>query len=93
MGGDWRLIIMKAISTKYIGPTNHRNSRVKAFDNANNAVTLDWAHELNSMENHTRAAKALRDKMGWKGKMVGGGTKDHYVFCFVDTYHELVIGE
>ncbi len=73
---------MKAISTKYIGPTNTRGSRIKAFDCDNNAVTIPYPYELSGEDVHRKAAEALRDKMGWTGELIGGGTKDGYVFVF-----------
>lgn len=62
----------QAIVTKYLGPTNFRGSRVKATCDAG-SITLGWDHSLNSEDNHTRAAQALADKLGWKGTMIGGG--------------------
>lgn len=73
---------MKAISTKYIGPTNSRGSRIKAFDSDNNQVTISYPYELSGEDVYRKAAEALRDKMGWTGELIGGGTKDGYVFVF-----------
>ena len=50
---------MKAIETKFLGPTNNRGSRVKAFDCHGNHRTLSWDSSLDSMQNHVNAAKAL----------------------------------
>lgn len=73
---------MKAISTKYIGPTNVRGSRIKAYDSDNNQVTIGYPHELSGEDVYRKAAEALRDKMGWTGELIGGGTRDGYVFVF-----------
>ena len=75
---------MKAIETKFIGPSNVRGSRYKAFDLDNNSVTLSADYALNSDANHRKAAYALRDKMGWKGEMIGGTTKRGMCWIFVD---------
>jgi hypothetical protein len=77
---------MKAIFTKYIGPTNSRGSRVKAYDGDQNSVTLSWDDSLDSDDNHRAAAKALCSKMNWNGRMIMGGHKDVnvHVFCEVD---------
>jgi hypothetical protein len=75
---------MKAISTKYIGPTIYRGSRIKAFDSDNNQVTIPYPYELSGEDVHRKAAEALRDKMGWNGNLIGGGTKDGYVFVFAE---------
>lgn len=47
-----------AITTKYIGPTNYRPSRVKAKAHYG-SVTISWDHALNTDENHEQAARAL----------------------------------
>jgi hypothetical protein len=45
---------MQAIVTKYIGPTNHKPSRIKAKCEAM-SITVTWRAELDSTENHDRA--------------------------------------
>lgn len=69
----------QAITTKYIGPTNYRGSRVKASASAG-SVTLDWDSAMNLDGNHAAAAQALCDKYGWTGEYVMGGTETGYVF-------------
>ena len=71
-----------AILTKYIGPTNVRGARVKAYTESGRSITLGWNHALNSEENHEGAAKALAKKMNWTGTLIGGGTKTGYAFVF-----------
>jgi hypothetical protein len=73
---------MKAISTKYLSATNFKGSRIKAYDLDNNQVTIGYPHELSGEDVYRKAAEALRDKMGWTGELIGGGTKDGYVFVF-----------
>ena len=77
---------MKAIKTKYHGPTNARGSRVKASDEDMNSITIPWDHALDTTENHTKAAKVLCEKMDWHGELVMGSLKDCYMFVFVPTY-------
>lgn len=74
--------MFKALRTRYHGPTDTLGSRVIASDSDNNRVVLSWAPELNSDDNHKRAAYALRDKMGWKGDLVPGdfGRDTFWVF-------------
>lgn len=75
---------MKAIETYYIGPTNTRGGRIKATDSDRNTVTIPYPHELPMGEAaHRKAAEALQSKMGWPGKLVGGGTRKGWVFCFL----------
>lgn len=73
---------MKAISTRYFGPTNTRGSRIKAFDSDSNSITIPYPHELSGEAVHFAAAKALCEKMGWKGLLVGGAIKSGYVFVW-----------
>jgi hypothetical protein len=63
---------MQAITTKYLGPSNVRGSRVKAFAEAS-SITLNWDHRLNAEGNHQAAAEALANKLGWHGKWFGAG--------------------
>jgi hypothetical protein len=67
------MIILQAIQTKYMGPTNFRGSRVKAECRAG-SITLSWDDALNSDENHIKAAKALIKKLGWGFKILGAGS-------------------
>jgi|DEB0MinimDraft_6_1074348.scaffolds.fasta_scaffold03138_7 hypothetical protein len=55
---------MQTITTKYLGPTNHRGSRVKAVCSAK-SITIDWNHSLNSDENHWNAAEQLIRDLSW----------------------------
>lgn len=64
---------MKAITTKYLGPTDCKGSRVKADDGDGNSITLPWRNRWDSEDNHAEAARSLCRKMGWKGKLQGGG--------------------
>lgn len=73
---------MKAIFTKYLGPSNVRGSRCKAYDGDNNQVTLSWDCALNSEDMHRAAAYALKNKMGWKGELITGAHKDVYCHVF-----------
>lgn len=88
---------MKAISTKYIGPTNFRGARVKASANDGDlkppSITISWDHALNSEENHLAAAQALAWKMEWAGRWVGGSTVKGYVFVNVDRAEGFDVGK
>jgi hypothetical protein len=70
----------QAITTKYLGPTNFRGSRIKATAQAG-SVTVSWDDALDVVANHTKAAEALADKYGWTGRFHGGANDtDGYVF-------------
>ena len=73
---------MKAIFTKYVGPTNTRGSRIIASDSDGNKVTISYPYELSGEDVHRKAANALCSKMNWTGNLVAGGTKTGYVFVF-----------
>lgn len=74
---------MKAIITKYHGPTNTKGSRISASDSDGNRVYISYPHELSGEAVYRAAAEALRVKMGWPElHEIGGGTKDGYVFVF-----------
>ncbi len=73
---------MKAIETKYLPCTNTRGSRIKAFTEGGNQITIPYPHELSGVDVHAKAAVELCIKMGWKGKLISGGTKNGYVFVF-----------
>ena len=72
---------MQTITTKYIGPTNFRGSRVKATTESGISITLGWNDALNSEENHVGAAIALMRKLKWVmaecgHKIAFGGNRD-----------------
>lgn len=63
---------MKAITTKYFGPSNVKGSRIIAREPDGKSLTIGYPHELDSMYAHRKAAEMLRDKLGWLGKLEGG---------------------
>jgi len=74
---------MKAILTKYHGPTDTRGSRVSASDEDGNRVSIPYPHELSGEAVHRKAADALCQKMGWAGELICGGIKTGYAFVWV----------
>lgn len=74
---------MKAITTRFVGATNTRGSRIIASDSDGHRVTLPYPHELSSEEAHRKAAEALRDSMRWTGRLVEGSIKGGMVFVFL----------
>jgi hypothetical protein len=75
---------MKAIITKYHGPTDYKGSRIVASDEDGNRVTISYPYELSGEAVHRKAAEELCRKMGWTGKLQGGSLKNNYVFVFVE---------
>ncbi len=70
----------KAISVKKV------SRGMKAFDSDNNSATVSYDFGLDAYENAVKAAEALQVKMKWGGVLVGGHTKDGWVFTFRDSY-------
>lgn len=77
---------MKAIITKYHGPTNTRGSRISAKAEGVPSVSIGYPHALREGEQaHSAAALMLCHKYGWEGTLVAGGLPDQrgYAFCFI----------
>lgn len=76
----------QAITTKFLGPTNTRGARVKAFAcKARPSITIPWEHALSSEENHRFAAQLLADKLNWTGTLQAGAiTAGFIAHVFVD---------
>ena len=55
------------ITTKFLGPTNYKGSRVSASHKRDNETTyraiVDWRHDCDTEQNHQRAAQALLNKL------------------------------
>lgn len=80
--------MQQAIETKFYGPTNSSGSRIVAKAWAG-SVKVHYNHALNADQNHLQAAKALADKMDWRGLWIGGGGAkgSGYVFtCLPGSY-------
>lgn len=77
---------MKAIVTKYHGPTNTKGSRITASDEDGNRCTISYPYELSGEAVHRAAAIALCEKMDWShaADLRGGSLKNGYVFVFAD---------
>ncbi len=70
---------MKAIRTRYVGPTNTRGSRIVATDADGNKVSISYPSAYSSETAHEIAAYLLMEKMGWPNALIGGGFKnDNY---------------
>ena len=87
---------MKAITTKYHGPTNTRGSRVVADDGDGNRVSLGYRCELNSTGNHAAACRALCEKQGWGGTLQGGtvvkgGRESCMVWVWIERQYQVTV--
>ena len=81
-----------AIETKFLGPTDHRGSRIKAFvrdaysDSNPQSVTIGYRHDLNGDANHEAAAQELLPKVCSSPdtvRLYKGATGRGYVFVVV----------
>lgn len=82
-------MIVQAIVTKFLGPTNFRGSRIKASAAAG-SITVSSDHSLGIEANHAVAAETLAAKLGWIGRWFQGGMPGDSGYCFVCTankYH------
>lgn len=81
---------MQAITTKYVGHTNTKPSRIVArtgnggFSVSLGANSMPWGSD--DIRSHKHVAELLRDKMKWKGELIGGGVKTGFVFVFKDVF-------
>lgn len=77
---------MQAIQTKYIGPTDTKDSRIKAWCDAG-SITIGYPHELSGQACHRAAAESLVQKLKWNtphyGGLLGGALPNQAGYCFV----------
>lgn len=80
---------MKAILTKIMPCTNTKPTRVKAYTEGGNSITVAWSEcdreGRTQGEAHGYAAKKLCEKMNWGGTLIGGGTPEGYCFVFAES--------
>ena len=82
-----------AIRTKYVGPTNHRGTRISVSDYAVMGMTpqrmfVDWNYELDVNENHAVAAQTWLDKFNNIGeKYEQRATVNPPGLCFDGCYY------
>lgn len=75
---------MQTITTKYVGPSNVRGSRIIAKASGNNTRSIvSYDCGLSDQGAHLEAVKSLCAKLGWTGEMIGGHSKDGMVWVFV----------
>lgn len=67
---------MKAITTRYRGPTDSSGSCFLAKTEGQRALRVPYNHALGIEENHEAAAVALCQKLNWSGSLVTGCLPD-----------------
>lgn len=76
---------MIAIETKFVGPTDFKGARIIATTCNGQRLVEPYNYGLSGSAPHRVVAERLATKMGWKGTLIGGGTKTGYVFVFADS--------
>ena len=80
---------MKAIQTRYLGPTETKGERIKAWADGWGSVTVSHDYGLRPEEEHERAARKLLERAEYVDndpELVWGGLPNgDYVFCFADS--------
>ena len=56
---------MKAIRTKYLGPTDKLWKRIRASDGSGNSLTVEYNDDMEEEVNHIAAAIQFQQKMQW----------------------------
>lgn len=76
---------MKAIQTKYLGPTNTKGSRIKAWAEGVKPMTFAWGYSDDVDDNHKRAATVFANKHGWllEQRSLASGTLPNGDMCHV----------
>jgi hypothetical protein len=79
---------MQTISVKYVGPTDYKPSRLIAISASGVKFTASFSSLSDGnggeIKPYWNAAQALAKQLNWSGSMIGGSTKDGYVFVFAD---------
>ncbi len=75
---------MKAIITKYLGPTNYKGARIVAYAPDNQRKYYSYPYEYDSEKAHQWAASQYAAMMDWSGQLVSGWTGKEYIHCFAD---------
>jgi len=80
----------QSIQTKFIGPTNSRGARIKAYtaswgDMRGLSITVPFSYELREEERHWEAVKALISKhdLKWGREFAIGASVDGRGYVFV----------
>lgn len=83
---------MVSITTKYIGPTNTKGSRIRAtradHSTGDVTVTVPYDHALGIDDNHRFAAETLATKLGWSGHWHQGHGAPGFCHFVLATEHD-----
>lgn len=71
---------MQYIKTRYLCPTNHKGSRIKATASNGESLTIPYDYAINEEAVHAKAALELAARLGWSAEYAAGAGDDGYVF-------------
>jgi len=76
---------MKAIETKYLGPTNTKGTRISVKAEGLKSKQYSWDYRLGVYDNYLQAATNYANELGWinDSVLVGGSTPNGYTFVMV----------
>jgi hypothetical protein len=76
---------MKAIRTRFLGPTDTKGARIKAMAEGVPSITRAWEYALTADQNHVDAAEQLAHVYGWLplGSSFASGTLPNGDMCHV----------
>jgi hypothetical protein len=83
---------MQIITTKYLGPTDTKGSRIKA-SGGGKSVTIYYDYGVTDEELHASAVAALNKKLNWSGDLIAGHTDTGMVWVFDTGYTIKISGE
>lgn len=72
---------MRAIFTKIIPATDNKGYRIEAKSHKIK-VRIPFPYLDRDYENHQEAVRALCNKFGWQGDLIGGHTSEGMVWVF-----------
>lgn len=74
---------MQVITTKYLGPTKHKGTRIKATTaNGGASITISRNTADCIEDSHRQAVMLLCRKLDWHGEIVEGSTPTGHVYVF-----------
>jgi hypothetical protein len=77
---------MQTIETRYHSSTTCRPSKITATaSGSGKRISVSPRGESTDSEDHTEAARALCEKLGWCGKLIGGHIKRGMVWVFASS--------
>lgn len=77
-------VIFQAITTKFLGATNHRGARIQAKTGSGITKSFPYTYELNIEGEHSNAAEQMAKHMGWSGELIGGGIDSGFAWVFTN---------